>query len=364
MKFNYRWNLSDGYPAPGIEYHGSKVFSTFACGGGSTMGYKLAGYDVIGCNEIDPKMMEVYKLNHNPKYSFLESITTLKDKDLPDELFNLDILDGSPPCSSFSMAGNRDKDWGKEKKFREGQSEQVLDTLFFDFIDLAKRLQPKVVIAENVKGILLGNAIQYVRKIYEDFDKAGYYCQHWLLDASNMGVPQRRERVFFIALRKNLAEQFMYRKNLFTTAPKLELKFNEKEIKFGEIKDELGKQITEYRIQAWKSRKETDRSIADSKAHAGMHISDMSTRYVFDDKVAYTLDASKAEQGLIHFNKPLQLSDTEMINIGTFPSDYNPNSNKIGYLIGMSVPPVMMAQIAHQIYLQWLIHIHSKQNKS
>ena len=105
---------------------------------------------------IDKKMIEVYKLNHNPKYSFHESITTFaKRKDLPKELYELDILDGSPPCSSFSMAGNREKDWGKEKIFREGQAEQVLDTLFFDFIDLAKELQPKVVVAENVKGLLL-----------------------------------------------------------------------------------------------------------------------------------------------------------------------------------------------------------------
>ena len=111
-------------------------------------------------------MMEAYKINHNPKYAFLESITTFKNRsDLPKELFDLDILDGSPPCSSFSMVGNREKDWGKEKKFREGQQEQVLDTLFFDFIDLAKRLQPKTVIAENVKGLLLGEAKKYVSKI-------------------------------------------------------------------------------------------------------------------------------------------------------------------------------------------------------
>lgn len=69
------------------------------------------------------------------------------------------------------------------KKFREGQAEQVLDTLFFDFIDLAKKLQPKVVVAENVKGLLLGEAKDYVRRIYEGFEDAGYYCQHWLLDA-------------------------------------------------------------------------------------------------------------------------------------------------------------------------------------
>ena len=231
-KFNYEWTLKDA----NFTKDKGTVFSCFSCGGGSTMGYKLAGFDVIGCNEIDPKMMEVYKLNHNPKFSYLESIETFKDRDdFPDELYNLDILDGSPPCSSFSMAGNREKDWGKEKKFREGQAEQVLDNLFFDFIDLAKKLQPKIVIAENVKGLLLGNAFDYVRRIYEEFDKAGYYCQHWLLNASKMGVPQRRERVFFICLRKDLAKPFLYQKDLFDVKPFLEMEFNEKEIKFKEI---------------------------------------------------------------------------------------------------------------------------------
>ena len=138
------------------------------------MGYKLGGFDVIGCNEIDPRMMEVYRKNHSPKFSFLEPIQEFNKKEnLPDELYNLDILDGSPPCSSFSIAGSRGKSWGKAKHFREGQARQVLDTLFFDFIDLAKRLQPKVVVAENVKGLLLGDAIQYVRRIYEEFRAAG-----------------------------------------------------------------------------------------------------------------------------------------------------------------------------------------------
>ena len=203
--FPYKWTLKDAV----FTKDKGKVFSCFACGGGSTMGYKLAGFDVLGCNEIDPKMIEAYKANHNPKYAYLEPIQTFKLRDdLPQELYELDILDGSPPCSSFSMAGNREKDWGKEKVFREGQAEQILDTLFFDFIDLAKKLQPKVVIAENVKGLLLGEAKNYVREIYREFDLAGYYVQHWLLDASKMGVPQRRERVFFIALRKDLANPF------------------------------------------------------------------------------------------------------------------------------------------------------------
>lgn len=350
MKFNYEWNLTDGYPAPGIDHHGSKVLSTFSCGGGSTMGYKLAGYDVIGCNDIDPRMMEVYKLNHNPKHSFLESITTFKDTDLPDEFYNLDLLDGSPPCSSFSMAGNREKDWGKEKKFKEGQSKQVLDTLFFDFIDLAKRLQPKVVVAENVKGLLLGEAIHYVRKIYDEFENAGYYVQHWLLDASKMGVPQRRERVFFIALRKDLAEPFMYQKDMFTRMPRLELVFNEEEIPFKDIRCEsgnsdaigLGEKISHY----WK--KTTPGNNFSENHPKGSYFNEVKASPI---RPLPTIRASGLpydyETERVLFNKEIQIA-------GTFPLNYKFINIKIGYLIGMSVPPVMTAQISHQIYLQWL----------
>ena len=69
-KFNYRWTLADAV----FTKDKGKVFSCFACGGGSTMGYKLAGFDVLGCNEIDPRMAECYVANHKPKYAFIEPI--------------------------------------------------------------------------------------------------------------------------------------------------------------------------------------------------------------------------------------------------------------------------------------------------
>jgi DNA (cytosine-5)-methyltransferase 1 len=94
-KFNYDWNLNETT----FTKDKGTVFSCFACGGGSTMGYKLAGFDVIGMNEIDKKIAELYIKNHKPKYSFIENIKKLKLRnDLPKELYNLDILDGSPPC--------------------------------------------------------------------------------------------------------------------------------------------------------------------------------------------------------------------------------------------------------------------------
>lgn len=353
-KFNYNWTLKDVV----FTKDKGKVFSCFACGGGSTMGYKLAGFDVLGCNEIDPKMIEAYKVNHNPKYAYLEPIQTFKlRKDLPKELYELDILDGSPPCSSFSMAGNREKDWGKDKVFREGQAMQVLDTLFFDFIDLAKELKPKIVVAENVKGLLMGAAKSYVIAIYKAFDEAGYTCQHFLLDASKMGVPQRRERVFFIALRKDLANQFMEQKDMFTMLPKLEMNFKERGINFNEFADYEGGNITEYAKRAWDVRTPKDNNIADSKKRVpGMKVSDMNTGYVYDDKICQTL-TSKGVNGSLLYSKPIRLSKNEFCKIGSYPLDYDFGKFNFGYFIGMSVPPVMTANIADNIYNQWLSKI-------
>ena len=349
-KFNYNWNLKDTI----FTKDKGKVFSCFACGGGSTMGYKLAGFDVIGHNDIDKKMIEVYKENHKPKFSFHESITTFaKRKDLPKELYELEILDGSPPCSSFSMAGNREKDWGKEKVFREGQELQILDTLFFDFIDLAKELQPKVVVAENVKGLLMGEARQYVMKIYKAFDEAGYYCQHFLLNASKMGVPQRRERVFFICLRKDLANQFLHFADMFTELPKITMEFNESKIVFSEIKNLFGKNKPlgerlkssfDYCIEnKTKDFAKYSEVVLNKRAN-------FNWRLLYNDEVSDTITSGAK----IIKEDATYLNDSELIQIGSYPLDYNFYKVKAEYLIGMSVPPIMTAQIATNIYEQWI----------
>ena len=357
-RFKYDWTLKD---AEFTKDKGS-VFSCFACGGGSTMGYKLAGFDVIGMNEIDPKMAEVYIKNHEPRFSFVESITDFKDReDLPDELFNLDILDGSPPCSSFSLAGNRSKDWGKEKKFREGQAKQVLDTLFFDFIDLAKRLQPKVVVAENVKGILLGEAKKYVIKIYKQFDKAGYHCQHFLLDASVMGVPQRRERVFFVCLRKDLSEPFMKQVDMFTQKPAIDMIFNEQEVPFKKIEDKeaeegvfkLSPQVSEL----WHKAKAGE---SFSKYHpTGAKFG--CDKIKLNQVVRTLLCQDKNRDGQFHPTTHRTFTFNELCKISTFPKDFKVEKKiHIYRFAGMSVPPVMTAQIASRIDQFWLSKIHTK----
>lgn len=317
--YNYDWRISDTT----FTKDKGKVFSCFSCGGGSSFGYKLAGFDVIGCNEIDPRMMDVYKSNHTPRYAYTEPIQTFKLRDdLPEELYHLDILDGSPPCSSFSMSGSRERDWGKEKRFKEGQAKQVLDTLFFDFIDLAKKLQPKVVIAENVKGILLGNAKQYFARIYEAFMDAGYYCNYYVLDASMMNVPQKRERVFFICLRKDLANPFLEQYDLFEKKPCLDMEFDGKQINMGEFIDYKGRDITSPSLlKYWKLKEYGDINVGDTKIRLGEKPSYFNYIYLYRDKPSPTLTAKK--DVLVHFDKPKHLSKNEILSISSFPKDYD-----------------------------------------
>jgi DNA (cytosine-5)-methyltransferase 1 len=340
------WSKKD-YPK---KKNGYKVYSCFACGGGSTMGYKLAGFDVIGANDIDPQMAEIYQKNHSPKHYHLMDIRSLVlEKNLPEEMFDLDILDGSPPCSSFSMAGSREEKWGEKKKFREGQAEQTLDDLFFDFIDLAKRLQPKIVIAENVKGLISGNAKQYVIEINEAFQQAGYDAQLFLLNGSNMGVPQRRERVFFIARRKDLK------------LPKITLDFNEAPVFFKDIRTDAGLQPSlnpETKMYGlWKHRKKSDSSYAAISHRIYGKKSYFSENIVHDDKVCQTIVSGS---GYYLYDKAKHVSSNDLISIQSFPQDYDFVKNSHGfikYVLGMSVPPLMTAGVAKEVEKQLLSHI-------
>jgi DNA (cytosine-5)-methyltransferase 1 len=341
-KFPYKWNLTDSYPAKGIKSNGLKVFGTFICGGGSTMGYKLAGFTHLGGVEIDPQVADIYKTNHNPKYLYNQDIREFnKLIDLPEELYNLDLLDGSPPCSTFSMAGSREKAWGKEKQFREGQAVQTLDDLVFEYCNTIIKLKPKVFLLENVKGIILGNAKAYSKKIIQTMEQAGYNVQIFLLNAASMGVPQRRERVFFIGHKKEL------------NFKPLILDFNEKPILFKYLKSSSdGKPLTGKALLLWNNKKPNEKDLGSSCLRITGKLNYFGSKIINDNEVMLTIIGSESSP-LIHDNKPFLLSDEEIILGGSYPLDYNFKQIKPKYLIGMSVPPIMTAQIAHQIYLQW-----------
>ena len=339
-KFPWKWYLKDLDDRP---KNGCSVFSCFSCGGGSSMGYKLAGYQVIGNCEIDPEMMKLYKANNHPQYSYLMDIrdfAKLPENEIPGELKNLDILDGSPPCSVFSMAGSREDGWNVEKTFREGQAKQRLDDLFFHFINVAARLRPRVVIAENVKGLITGNAKGWVNRIVKAFDDAGYKVQIFLFNASCMGVPQKRERVFFIAHRKDL--------NL----PKLQMVFNSKPIAFEKVREPYGKAIGDnLASRLLKYRIPSDRCLQDINKRVRKSGSGFTSPINHDDEPVQTITAGGYA---FRMCDGLLMTDKDIISCQTFPQDYDFLNQNVQYVCGMSVPPVMMAKIAEQVYRQWL----------
>ena len=195
------------------------VLSTFAGGGGSSTGYRLAGGKILAVNEFVPEAQNTYKENYPNTLIIPGDIKKLTGKDFmintglkPGEL---DLLDGSPPCSAFSMAGsvshgkgNTHADaFGKKKKYSDIEGVEDVEDLFFEFLRIANELKPKVIIGENVEGLTMGEAKEYFHKIQNTFEDIGYLVVADVLNASYFGVPQSRKRCFFIGVREDVAEK-------------------------------------------------------------------------------------------------------------------------------------------------------------
>lgn len=329
-----------------------KVFSCFSCWGGSSMWYKLASYEVIGNCEIDPKMNNIYRKNINPKYSYCEDIRDFrKRKTLPKELYNLDILDWSPPCSLFSTSNTwaDEKKW-KEIKFKEWQKKQVLDDLFFEFIALVERLQPKVVIAENVMGLLQEKNSKYVNRIYEWLRTVWYKVFYHILNSKTMWVPQSRKRVFFIAIRNDIP---IATDDLFSNKPRIEFDFNELPIRMKDIEqDNMGKDITEHERRILEHYQDWDKTLWNIRKRIDGKDTWFNQILLKEEDVCPTLRAGSND--FIKIKQKKKLSDYELMQIWSRPLDYDFDNVQPIYAIWMSVPPLMMYKIAKEIEKQVL----------
>ncbi len=337
------WKLKDLREGRiGAKPNGFRVLSTFSCGGGSSMGYKLAGFEVVGGIEIDPEMAGLYRLNHSPKYMIEAPIQEFNKKLKEGDRFDaeVDILDGSPPCSAFSIAAfARETRWGKHLHFKEGQAKQVLTDLFFHFIETARLLNPKIVIAENVKGMLAANAKGYARRVVTELNEIGYDVQVFRLNAAHMGVPQKRERVFFIGRRRDLK------------IPPFKMDFDEKPITpavaFRGLRNQTGKPLEQFLkgSRQWCVKRGTDEVQKWAKETTGK-FKYYSLKLVLPNLVAKT---QRATSRLIHWEEDRYLSDLEVVRLQTFPDDYDFSESDPGYVCGMSVPPLMMMRLALRV---------------
>ena len=195
------------------------VLSTFAGGGGSSTGYRLAGGKILAVNEFVPEAQNTYKENYPDTTIVPGDIKKLTGTFLMEQagvkVGELDLLDGSPPCSAFSMAGSVSHGegrthadaFGKKKQYSDIKGVENVEDLFFEFLRVAKDIKPKVIIGENVEGLTMGEAKEYFHKIQNTFEEIGYLIVANVLDSSYFGVPQSRKRCFFIGVREDVAEK-------------------------------------------------------------------------------------------------------------------------------------------------------------
>lgn len=187
--------------------HKFEVVSLFAGGGGSSTGYRMAGGKILAVNEFIPEAVDTYRANWPETEIISDDIRKISANDIltligkkPGEL---DLLDGSPPCSAFSTAGKMDKNWGKTKKYSDAVQSNVED-LFYEYIRILEGIKPKVFIAENVSGLVKGASKGYFNDIISKMRMAGYVVSCKVLDARWLGVPQRRARTIFVGVRADL----------------------------------------------------------------------------------------------------------------------------------------------------------------
>lgn len=172
-----------------------KVISLFSGCGGLDLGFEKAGFEIPVANEFDPTIYETFKINH-PKTKLIEGdIRNISEEDFPSDV---DGIIGGPPCQSWSEAG--------ALRGIEDQRGQ----LFFDYIRVLRKAQPKFFLAENVSGMLANRHSNAVKNIISLFEGSNYNVTMTMVNAKDYGVAQERKRVFYIGFRKDLKVVFKF----------------------------------------------------------------------------------------------------------------------------------------------------------
>src|SRR5450755_970989 len=167
--------------------------SLFSGCGGSSLGYSAAGYRELFAAEWDNAACTVFRANFPDVLLHEGDITQLGPSDFANngKDHDLDLLDGSPPCQGVSLTGLR-------------RAADPRTQLWHEVIRLAAAWRPRIVVIENVRGLVVGPMREVFRDICSALAGIGYVVKAQLLDASLLGTPQVRKRVFIIGVRSDL----------------------------------------------------------------------------------------------------------------------------------------------------------------
>lgn len=335
--------------------NGYKVVSTFSGCGGVCLGLEMAGYEVLWANEFIEAARDTYEKNHPGVILSGADIRTVKGNDILEAVGlkrgELDLLEGSPPCASFSTAGLLDKGWGRVKSYSD--SVQRSDDLFFEYSRMIDELYPKVFIAENVSGLVKGKAVGYFKEILRHLKLNGYTVEARVLNASYLGVPQARQRLIFVGVRNDLVEKF-------GVAPAFPKPDNERFT----VRDILNDNPTDFAGSGSYKDEETGHDIGLERYAVGKEwdktpLGGSSKKY-FQlvrpalDKPVGTLTATAGVVGAASVAHPLEkrkFNLQELRAFQSFPADFilTGSYQQRAERLGRSVPPLMARAIGETV---------------
>lgn len=368
----------------------------FAGAGGFSIGMENAGFNVIAAVEFNPKIAETYKFNHKNTTLIVDDITNVSaSKEDPineissnniQDIFNkkninCDIIFGGPPCQGFSMSGYRIRN---NIPFLEDKR----NLLFKEFIRMVKFLNPKVFVIENVPGILNYDNGSVKNEIFQTFNNLGYDIEAKVLCAADYGVPQLRNRAFFIGNRIGIKSNDLFPEITHTKENYISVSDAINDIPpinagegFEEVKYYRNNDLTEYQYKlrgnnkllynhsSPKHKKETIKIL--SMIKQGQTMKDlpehMKTKSVHsgaygrmeESKPAYTLTTRLNTPSVGRITHPTQhrtITPREAARIQSFPDRFRfiGDITSIGMQIGNAVPPILAEKIGLNIikYLQ------------
>jgi DNA (cytosine-5)-methyltransferase 1 len=187
-----------------------EVVSLFSGCGGSSLGYKLAGFKILSANEFVNAARDTYHANFPDTILISEDVRKINGEQIlkliKKKKGELDVLDGSPPCNAFTTTGKREKNWGINKHYSDEKFQRT-DDLYYEFIRILKDIMPKVFLTENVPALTQGVARGYFNDIFTKMKETGYNVRCAIMDASLYNVAQKRKRLFFMGVRKDFNVQ-------------------------------------------------------------------------------------------------------------------------------------------------------------
>ena len=384
------YELQDVYDAS--SQNKFSVISTFAGGGGSSTGYRLAGGKILCINEFVEEAQNTYRENYSDTPILPGDIKELSGKDFLDVagigVGELDILDGSPPCSAFSVAGKLSHNiheeehidlwgnvtvekvsgkhsdgWGQTKNYSDGKTVENIEDLFFEFLRVAEEIKPKVIVAENVKGLTIGEARTYFNKILNTFEKIGYDVCAQVLDSRYYGVPQSRSRVIFIGVREDIAAKagynFMTISQIFPEPDKEAMKLKDAMVGLVNNPDEV-KYLTEkwentayWKQTGSKMPANPDKGLTGMDFHPkGHHFNLKRCSLEAPAPTITAMGSAETTAGAFHWSEPRKLTIPELKRIMALPDDFKLTGkwSQKAERCGRMVPSRMMERIASSIY--------------